>query len=174
MLSYEALRQMVNEERTKQKMVDLPDGFFEEVSKYLENKRRMSETKEDSWEYDSAKRLLQDLLDKRESKILNLALFHIRSGADPGKLTKEEQELFDYIISGIKSFRKKLKEGVEGKMEPMSTIGFLTDTPEFVGMDERNYGPFSKGDVASIPADNAKLLIDKGMARPINQDSVKQ
>jgi DNA replication initiation complex subunit (GINS family) len=173
MLSYEALRQMVNEEKTKQKMVDLPEGFFEEVSKYLENKRRMSETKEDSWEYESAKRLLQDLLDRRESKTVNLALFHIRSGADPGKLTREEQELFDYIISGIKQFRKKLKEGVEGKMEPMLTIGFLTDTPEFVGLDERNYGPFRKGDVASIPADNARLLVDKGMARPINQGSGK-
>jgi len=172
MLSYEALRKMVNEEKTNQKMIELPDGFFEEVTTYLENKRRMSETKEDSWEYDSAKRLLQDLLDKRESKIVNLALFHIRSGADPGKLGKEEREFFDYIVSGIRSFRKNMKESVEGEMEPMLTIGFLADAPEFVGMDERNYGPFRKGDVVNIPKDNANLFVTKGLARPIQQDKV--
>jgi len=170
MLSYEALRKMVSEEKTKQKLMELPDGFFQEVTMYLQNKQRMSETKEDSWEYDSAKRLLQDLLDKRESKIINLALFHIRSGADPGKLTEEEREFFDYVVSGIRSFRKSMKESVEGKMEPMLTIGFLHDVPEFVGMDEKNYGPFSKGDVASIPKDNAKLFVDKELARPIHQE----
>jgi DNA replication initiation complex subunit (GINS family) len=53
----------------------------------------------------------------------------------------------------------------------MLTIGFLQDAPEFVGTDEKNYGPFSKGDVASIPKDNANLFVTKGMARPIQQES---
>lgn len=170
MLSYEELRKMVNDEKNTQKMQNLPEGFFDEVKTYLENKARMSETKEDSWEFESAKRLLQDLIDRRESKIVSLALFHIRSGADPGSMSGSERKLFDSVVSSVRDFHKEMREVLEGKMEPLQTIAMVEDVPEFFGTDERSYGPFSRGDVASIPVDNAELLVKKGMARKIAPD----
>jgi DNA replication initiation complex subunit (GINS family) len=41
----------------------------------------------------------------------------------------------------------------------------LQDVPRFVGADMHNYGPFREGDVANIPEANARLLLERGMAR---------
>ena len=41
---------------------------------------------------------------------------------------------------------------------------FKEDVPEFLGVDLRKYGPFKKGDIAKIPEENAKILIESGKA----------
>ena len=43
-------------------------------------------------------------------------------------------------------------------------VKFLEYVPRFIGIDEEEYGPFEKGEIAEIPEDNAKLLIEKGYA----------
>ena len=40
-------------------------------------------------------------------------------------------------------------------------VKFLVDVPEFVGIDLREYGPFSKGEIAEIPEENANVLIER-------------
>lgn len=45
-----------------------------------------------------------------------------------------------------------------------STVWFLEDVPSFKGADGKTYGPFKKGESASIPADDASRLIEKGLA----------
>jgi DNA replication initiation complex subunit (GINS family) len=44
----------------------------------------------------------------------------------------------------------------------------LTDVPEkIIGVDMRNYGPFAKGEITSLPAQNAEIMIRHGAARKI-------
>ncbi len=45
-----------------------------------------------------------------------------------------------------------------GPSIPMSLVTFKTQVPKFVGVDMRVYGPFSEGDVALIPEENARAL----------------
>ena len=45
-----------------------------------------------------------------------------------------------------------------GSSMPMSLVTFKTQVPKFVGVDMRVYGPFSEGDVALIPEENARAL----------------
>ncbi len=168
MLTYEALRKMMADEKKAKKLLDLPEDFFHEAKAYLENKAKFAKDKEDAWELDSSRRALQDLLEIREGKLLNVALFNVRSGESPGSITREEKEFFDRVVAEIRSFQEKQKGIFEGRKEPMKTVAFLDDLPRFVGTDMKNYGPFQKGDVATIPEANAGLLTGKGIAKQVN------
>lgn len=44
------------------------------------------------------------------------------------------------------------------------SIWILGNVETFVGVDGKSYGPFSKGEFVSIPEENAKGLMDKGLA----------
>jgi DNA replication initiation complex subunit (GINS family) len=50
---------------------------------------------------------------------------------------------------------------------PRIMVRMLTDVEKIVGIDNREYGPFSENDIVNLPQDNAKALISKGVARLI-------
>jgi DNA replication initiation complex subunit (GINS family) len=167
MLTYETIRKLVIEEKNSPKLIELPDNFFQDVKAYIENKTKVSEGKEDIWELDNSKRMLQDLLDSRESKLVKLALIHVRAGVTPGKVMPEEKAFFDSLVESIRSFQDSRKEILEGQREESETIAILDEVPKFVGINMKTYGPLKKGDVARIPKENSQLLISKGLARII-------
>jgi DNA replication factor GINS len=167
MLTYETIRECVKKEKESQKLVELPDNFFSDVRAYLENKEKMSEGKEDMWELDNSRRMLQDLLDAREGKLVRLALVFVRAGVTPGKIMPEEKEFFDSMVQGIRSFQEARRDALEGKREEMQTVAMITDVPRFVGVNMKEYGPFRKGDMARVPKDNSQLLVSKGMAKAV-------
>ena len=102
MLSYETIRKIANDEKNSQKLVELPEGFFEEIKIYLDKKAKLNESKTDIWELQSARRVLQDILDIRERKLVNMALFNVRSGLTPDNLTHDEREFFNTLVNNIK------------------------------------------------------------------------
>jgi len=159
---------MMTDEKNSKKLLNLPENFFDEAKAYLENKAKFANTKEDAWELDSARRVLQDLLEIREGKLLSIALSYIRAGLEPGSLTREEKEFFDSVVGEIKQFQEKRREIFEGKKEKMQAVAFLEALPQFVGVDMKNYGPFERGDMATIPEENAKLLMEKGIVKQMN------
>jgi DNA replication initiation complex subunit (GINS family) len=163
MLTYETLRKIMFDEKKSNRLLKLPENFFEEAKSYLENKAKFASGKEDIWELDSAKRVIQDLMEIREGKL-------VRSGAAPDDLTREEKSFFDSVAGSIRQFQGQQKEIFEGKKEPMQVVAFLETIPQFVGIDMRNYGPFEKGDIATVPVANARLLVEKGSAKQINTD----
>ena len=168
MLTFETLRKMMVDEKNSNKLLNLPENFFQEAKAYLENKASFSENKEDAWELDSARRVLQDLFEIREGKLVNSALYHVRSGVNPGSMTSQERDFFDSVVERIREFQERRKEIFEGRKDDMEAVAFLESLPQFVGANMKNYGPFSMGDVATIPRDNARLLADKGVAKLLN------
>lgn len=167
MLTYETIRKIVSDEKMNTKLSELPDNFFRQVRTYLEKKAEINKDKEDRWELDSAMRVLQDLLEIRERKLLTLALYYVRSGVTPENMTLEENELFNSLVMNIKEFQAKRKSIMSGEEEKKKLIAMLSDLPEFIGKDMKNYGPFVRGDVATLPEENARLLIEKGIAKEI-------
>lgn len=164
MITYEALRKAVSEEKANNRLSKLPEGFFNEVKDYLEKKAKLHE-KEDKWELDSARNTLEDLLEVRERKVLMSALFGSRTGVIPENMILAERTFFDKVVDLIKDFR----QGKEKEMETgpiMTDVEFIEDVAAFVGIDMENYGPFKKGDNAPIPKENARLLMKKGSAKP--------
>lgn len=167
MLTYEVLREFVIKEKNSQKLIELPDNFFQDARDYLGSKSKMCEGKEDLWELDNSKRMLQDLLDARENKLVKLALVFVRAGVTPGMVMPEEKAFFDSMVQAIRTFQDARKEAIEGQKEEMETVAALDDVPKFVGVDMKTYGPLKKGDMARVPRDSAQLLISKGMAKSI-------
>ncbi len=45
-----------------------------------------------------------------------------------------------------------------------STIRFLKGIPAIMGADMKSYGPFVAEDVASLPPQNAQILVKQGLA----------
>ena len=165
MITFETLRECVSKEKVSSKLTELPENFFQDVKAYLENKEKVSQGREDMWELDNSRRMLQDLLDSRESKLVKLALVFVHAGVTPGKIMPDEKEFFDRIVESIKAFQDARREVVEGKREELETLAVMEDVPKFVGVNMKEYGPLKKGEVVRIPKDNSQLLISKGMGR---------
>jgi len=49
----------------------------------------------------------------------------------------------------------------------MVEVIFKEDVEEFLGIDEKTYGPFKKGEKALIPKENAEILIRRGVAEEL-------
>ena len=74
---------------------------------------------------------------------------------------------FDALVENIKKYRGERNVLVEGEPKEKNLIVMMNDLEEFVGIDMKNYGPFKKGDVANLPEENTKLLIEKKVAKRI-------
>ncbi len=168
MLTFETLSRIAREEKASPSLTRLPEDFFEEVSSYLYKKAQASEGKEDAWELDNAKMVLSDIMKLRERKIIISALAFADTGAEPSHITAEEKLLFDQAASMIMQFRTGRKKVLEPGHEKKSMITFIEDVPQFVGSDMSNYGPFAKGDIANLPEDVTRILVDRGIARPLS------
>jgi len=47
------------------------------------------------------------------------------------------------------------------------TVRFAKPIPAIIGADMKIYGPFAAEDVASVPAENAKILVKQGLAEVV-------
>ncbi len=162
MITYETLRKIEQDEKNSVKLSKLPENFLQEAMDYLEKKEAIAREKDDKWEQQTAKQRVGNIMNMRERKIVNFTLSFVRSGAIPEDMTPEERELFDRIVRNLQDFRGQRKKVMSGEKFPMKAVAFLQDTPQFVGIDMGHYGPYRAGDIATVPDENAKVLIDKG------------
>lgn len=162
MITYETLRKIEQEEKASVKLTQLPPNFLHEAMDYLDKKESISQEKDDKWEHETAKQRVNNIMQTRERKIVNFTLSFVRSGAIPENMTPEERELFDRIVKNLQDFQGQRKKVMSGEKFPMKVVAFLQDTPQFVGIDMGYYGPYKSGDVATVPQENAKVIIEKG------------
>jgi DNA replication initiation complex subunit (GINS family) len=167
MLTFETLSRIAREEKSASSLTRLPDGFFESVTSYISKKAHASEGKEDAWEYENAKMILNDILRSRERKIVLSAFSFVDTGMEPANLTQEEKALFDQTASLVLNFRTERKKALEPGQHRKSMIAFLEEVPQFMGSDMKAYGPFGIGDIANLPEDVSRILVEKGAAKPI-------
>ncbi|MCD6371769.1 MAG: DNA replication complex GINS family protein [Candidatus Aenigmarchaeota archaeon] len=187
-ITFEIIREIQRSERSSPKLTKLPENFYEAARNYLEKKKSMMKDRKDELEFRNAQRLLEEIFTIREKKILNFALTYIITNLPPENLTEEEKEFFEKVVSLVKKrreeFFEKLKpppkevekeieerKEIEGEEKVEKRIGegyvkikFKEDIPQFVGIDEKTYGPFSPGDIAILPKENAELFINAEMA----------
>jgi DNA replication factor GINS len=98
---------------------------------------------------------------------------------DYSKLTDEEKYIFEEerkvsqrkdlliqsLIAGNVNNLHSISKIVRSKM---IIIRFLESTDQFMGVDMAKYGPFMKEDVAILPFENARSLIERKVAVEIN------
>ena len=167
-ITFELIRKIQREEQRSPNLTKLPDSFYMNVNSYLQQKRKIADSKEDrkiALEVKSIERLIEDIFNRRERKILNQALITARTDIPPENLTASENGFFELLTNSIKERRKAdLDQILTEKKEEATMIVFKEDVPEFVGADLKKYGPFKKGDIAKLPKENIKVLLKRKIA----------
>jgi len=175
-ISFEYLRKILNEEKKSQNLTKIPDDFYETVRMYIEGKKKLAKEKKDEIELRNIERIVENIFNLRERKIINFAIMAARAGVQPSNLTSEEKQFFQKVFETLKERRvilDKIKSALEGeiKKEVEILVVFKQDFPAFVGIDGQTYGPFKKGDIAKLPEENRKILVSKGIIEEFAVDS---
>lgn len=112
LITYETIRnaQRVEKEEVLQK---LPENFFESVKEWFAHKEKMKDITS-LLEVENGNKLMQDLINRRQKKIVLAALRTIRGDLPPASLTDEERMFFDDIIKSLKAFKNNINEKFKG------------------------------------------------------------
>lgn len=170
-ITFELIRKIQLDEQKLPTLTRLPTNFFNAVSNYLDQKKKIDvgDDRKGTLEIRNIERLVEDIFNRRERKMINAAIIAARSGLPPENLCEEERPFYNSVVSLIKNRRiDLLKNLLTGKAEEiMPTVVFKEDTPAFLGIDEKTYGPFKKGDTAILPPDNMKILLERGIVEEV-------
>lgn len=184
MITYNDLYEAARKERYSDQLQPLPKNFITEIAEYLKEKKQLSLKEDDVFsdmivktkkQLENAITLFRELMIRRRKKILNLVLIASETGIskqDFDNMLSFEKSLFEEFMKNIEISDKELNELLsERKMEKLKNelIMFKTDIGQFLDMEGEKIGPFEKGQIANIPKDVAKILIDDGKAEVIEK-----
>ena len=191
-VTFDTIREAYRRERASEKLQPLEKDFYEKALEYLSRKRGELESarsrggrfgnklvKQHELELENAEMTLRLLCDLRENKILKLAIAqsNIRQKIEL-ELPPEEGELLSEVMKLIKNKRTKLfgeevpaieEKSAEPDESGLIEVRFVQQTPKFLGLDLKTYGPYNVGDTAKLPKELSDLLISRGKAQPANQ-----
>jgi len=175
---YDKLYDVWIKEKKNVQVQKLPKDFYMGTINYIGRIRqegRMLDLKSlkaklISREFDNAKKLLEELIRLRFEKCIQQITLEKTLGK--AQLTEEEQAMLLGASNSSESFNSFLKEASRGKVSKVekteqrnrTVLRFLKETPAIAGNDLRVYGPFSVEDVATLPIENAKVLVKHKVA----------
>lgn len=164
MLTFEFLRELERKEKNTQELQKLPDDFIHELIRYMDKKKDTEDTKL----IDMA---ITRLFNKREEKILQMAVYASRANVKVENLLPQEKEVFDKIVELIKLLRSKIlsaKQEVKVQQKRVKEEYFVVTNslPTFVGPDMKRY-KLNKGDIVNLPKPLNDLLLRKGIIRKV-------
>tara|TARA_Y100000031_G_C8192473_1_gene372055 strand:- start:184 stop:852 length:669 start_codon:yes stop_codon:yes gene_type:complete len=133
-ITYETLYETLKRERDISDLQKLDPTFFAEFVNYLNEKEKLLEKDDSLFSYDekkkvekqidNAKRIIKEIYERREKKILYIALIKSRTKSnviDMSSFMENEKKFFNEVVSVLDSFRAKIIDNVMvGK--PLSKI----------------------------------------------------
>ena len=209
-ITYETLFELLKRERERTDLQKLDSTFFNDAIDYIKDKKKIIEAKADSVfasdekkkterQLENIYKILKELYERREKKIISMALDKSRTKTnliDTSSLLKEEKVLFEALTGLLDSYRdailyaflneklpfmqplepKKPNEGFRTALElketkkPTELVRFTSHVPKFEGPELEEYGPFEEEDIANLPAEIAAVLISKSKVEEINEE----
>jgi DNA replication initiation complex subunit (GINS family) len=108
LITYETIRNAHRAEK-EEELQKLPIGFFESVRSWFSHKEKLKDTTS-LLEVENAKKLLEDIINRREKKIVLAALGTVRGQMPPPSLTDDERKFFDQIVNILKGFKNEIND----------------------------------------------------------------
>jgi DNA replication factor GINS len=160
----------------------LSEDFYTKLASYIKRIReetRMMDQKTTKGqllqrELNNAKKMIKDIVKLRYEKALRLA---IAGKALPKEVLAEEERKYEEILPSVELYHDFLKNILRGSFEDISShntgreekpkkmlVRFLQGTPVLIGSDMKEYGSFKPEDIATLPAENARILIQQKVA----------
>jgi len=109
LITYETIRNAHRAEK-EEELQKLPQGFFESVRNWFSLKEKLKDSTLSLLEVENAKKLLEDIINRRERKIILCALRTVRGEMPPSSLTEDERKFFDQLVNILKAFRNDMNE----------------------------------------------------------------
>lgn len=109
-MTYDALFDILRYEKSHEELQKLDENFFKDVIEYIQNKeilmnlpdRNISETEKTRIQLQNVKKLLTELYERREKKIIALASYQSKTSSSVIKtetILNEEKPIFDALVS---------------------------------------------------------------------------
>lgn len=114
LITYDAIRKAHRAEKNEIALQKLPDGFFVFVRGWIDHKQATQKNTASLMEIENAKRLLEDLMSRREKKIVIAALHTTRGDMPPKNMTLDEEKIFDSLVNILKQARQDMREQMFG------------------------------------------------------------
>lgn len=165
-ITYESLFDLLRRERNREELQKLEETFYEDVITYLSEKQSLlkmvagadnygvsADAEKTRIQFHNIKRILKELYDRREKKIVMLALNAVRTDAPPIDKTAflpQEQLLYTDITTSCKQHRRSMLDTVLNQTMPVTT------TPP-----EPKSVPATKPDATSTPAPKQEVTKKK-------------
>lgn len=184
MITYNDIYESARKERYSEQLQPLPKNFIKEFSEYLREKKSVALDGDDfsdvsvklKKQIENAMTLFRELIIRRRKKILGLILIASETGIskqDFENMLQVEKELFENVIKTVEESDRKLGGLLNGNVSEKSAennmILILEDIGQFVGLTGENMGPYEKGQIANMPKEIAKILVDSGKAELIEK-----
>lgn len=199
-VTFETLYDTLRREKLRDDLQALPKTFFADVLVYLREKQKaydesiskldiFSSAERDklSVQLNNIRKILKDLYDRREKKIVDIAINKSRTQSniiDTSNMLDHEKAFYRMMTAIFDKFRAdillklfELKEPIvepDTESKPAQTaldaekktklVKFLQATEQFVGKELELYGPFEANDQVYLPSEIADILISKGSA----------
>lgn len=117
-ITYETFRKFQKQERDNDSLQKLPEDFFQSCATWLERKGKAYEENKDPMvlkEIENVMAIIKDILDRRERKLLTMAMNAVRSNAVPRNLHAHEEKHFDSIVDMLRDMREKILAAIKSK-----------------------------------------------------------
>ncbi|MEM3154968.1 MAG: hypothetical protein QW165_05410 [Candidatus Woesearchaeota archaeon] len=204
-LTYETLYELLRREKSREELQKLDETFFKDTLSYLREKQQayddnlakndiFSQSERDKLHIQLAniRKILRDLYDIRERKIINMAINKSRTNTqlvDTANLLQQEQAMFESLHSVLSQYRTGILHRLLELREPdvlpivlplpnetpseeipaplphgMKKIKCLDAIEQFFGEELEPYGPFQADEEVTLPGKLADILISDGKA----------
>jgi DNA replication factor GINS len=175
---YDELYEAWAKERKTTEIQALPKDFYSQLAEYIKKMKNESRMLDEKTvrakllrrEFENVKRMVKELVRMRYEKVFKKTM----NGEAIAKeaLTQEEEKLLGEVSPSLESYQTLLKDIVNGRLpqvkvkeEPKRIVlRFVQGIPAIIGADMKTYGPFKPEDIASLPVENARILIKQGVA----------
>jgi len=179
MTLYNELYELWKKEKENENEIQrLPKDFQTRIASYIKKMKaetRMLDKKTTKAklldnELKHAKAMINELFGVRYKKLRKKAFTNEPVARDA--LSEEEKKLYDCVLPLFESHHAFSKDILRGRLSPLQkdvkqvtcVLRFLQEIPALVGADMKTYGPFMPEDIATLPPENARILIKQGMA----------
>ena len=203
-ITYETLYDLLRREKNRSEIQELPEDYLNNLINYLRKKKEILESQEKKKsifttvevqktrrQIESIQKIIKELYERRESKIIKSSLISSRTHIDTeekNNMLPEEEELYQELTGKLNYFREnvlyQLSNGDAPKIilknpkpkdlikpeKPNKTakkIRLLCDMPKFLGTDLETYGPYKENSTTEMPDEVANLLIKQQRAEEI-------
>jgi len=197
-ITFETIYEILRREKNKEDLQRIDNDFFQDVLNYLKEKQQIyldslkktdlfsiSERENTSLQLQNIKKILKELYDRREEKIIEMSLIRSKTKTniiDTSNLLEQEKALYNSIVDVLNNYRERIINSViemrsvtkpvfviednqEKKTElPVTKLRFIQEVEQFFGKELEEYGPFKANEIAYIPNELANVILSQGKA----------